>query len=100
MSLYVFRSCLRRYQDVAHENSVEPRLAESGDSLSGRADDRFAVVEGRIEHKRRAGALVKVRNERMVTRIGGAPHDLHARGAVLVNHRRNKLGPPGPGPTG
>src|SRR6185437_6691889 len=49
------RSTLRRQVHIVHEQRVDAGLAECHDRIGGRADDRLAVVEGRVDDERHAG---------------------------------------------
>ena len=50
-------SGLRGKADVAHKQRVDASLAERGDRVGRRADDRLAVVQRGVENERHAGSI-------------------------------------------
>jgi hypothetical protein len=46
-------------ENVRHEQRVDAGLAECDDHVEGRADDRLAVVEGRIDQERHPGSRME-----------------------------------------
>src|SRR5262245_26468274 len=53
------RSSVLRYVDIVHKQRVNASLTESDHRVGRRADDRFAVVEGRIDDDRHTGSSEK-----------------------------------------
>ena len=52
-------SGLRRKAYIAHEQRIDASLAERGDRVGRRADNRLAVIERGVENERHAGLIEK-----------------------------------------
>src|ERR1700737_4745018 len=81
--------------DIVHEQRVDPGLAKSHDRVGGRADDRLAVVERRIDNDRHAGAREEAGYRLVKARIRFAAHDVEPGAAVLMHDGGDAAAPLG-----
>src|SRR5437879_1057541 len=78
-------SGLSRQIDIVHEQRVNTGLAKCDDRVGGRADDRLAVVEGRIDDERHASSREETGYQLVKLRVRFASHELQPGAAVVVH---------------